>query len=75
MDQVGIEERVAKFGNRSIKSAAKVFGLKLATTMVDLTTLEGKAPPDKVASLYQKDLHPHDDSPHRPPPSAPILPW
>ncbi len=62
VDQVGIEERVAKYATRSIKKNAKVFGLKLATTMVDLTTLEGKDTPGKVASLCQKALHPHDDS-------------
>lgn len=60
VDQVGIEERVAKYGTRSIKKNAKVFGLRLATTMVDLTTLEGKDTPGKVASLCQKALHPHD---------------
>ena len=62
VDQVGIEERVAKYGTRSIKKNAKVFGLKLATMMVDLTTLEGKDTPGKVASLCQKALHPHDDT-------------
>ncbi len=62
VDQIGIEERVAKYGTRSIKKNAKVFGLKLATTMVDLTTLEGKDTPGKVASLCQKALHPHDDT-------------
>ncbi len=62
VDQVGIDERVAKYGTRSIKKSAKVFGLKLATTMVDLTTLEGKDTPGKVASLCQKALHPHDDT-------------
>ncbi len=60
VDQIGIEERVAKYGTRSIKKNSKVFGLKLATTMVDLTTLEGKDTPGKVASLCQKALHPHD---------------
>lgn len=60
VDQVGIEERVAKYASRSIKKNAKVFGLKLAVTMVDLTTLEGKDTPGKVASLCQKALHTHD---------------
>lgn len=60
VDQIGIDERVAKYGTRSIKKNAKVFGLKLATSMVDLTTLEGKDTPGKVASLCQKALHPHD---------------
>ena len=62
VDQIGIEERVTKYATRSIKKHAKVFGLKLATTMVDLTTLEGKDTPGKVASLCQKALHPHDDT-------------
>ena len=62
VDQVGIDERVAKYATRSIKKHAKVFGLKLATAMVDLTTLEGKDTPGKVASLCQKALRPHDDT-------------
>ena len=61
VDQVGIEERVAKYGTRSIKKNAKLFGLRLATSMVDLTTLEGKDTPGKVASLCQKALRPHDE--------------
>ena len=61
VDAVGIEERVAKYGTRSIKKSAKLFGLKLATSMVDLTTLEGKDTPGKVASLCQKALNPSDD--------------
>lgn len=61
VDQVGIEERVAKYTTRSIKKASKVKGLKLAVSMVDLTTLEGKDTPGKVASLCQKALSPHDD--------------
>ncbi len=39
VDAVGVEERVAKYATRSIKKASKVFGLKLAVSMVDLTTL------------------------------------
>ncbi len=60
VDQVGVEERVAKYGTRSIKKAAKVWGLKTAVSMVDLTTLEGKDTPGKVASLCRKALQPHD---------------
>lgn len=60
VDQVGIEERVAKFTTRSIKSRSKMFGLKLAVSMVDLTTLEGKDTRGKVASLCQKAIAPHD---------------
>ena len=60
VDQIGVEERVAKYTTRSIKKAAKVWGLKKAASMVDLTTLEGKDTPRKVASLCQKALQPHD---------------
>jgi deoxyribose-phosphate aldolase len=59
VDSVGIEERVAKYATRSIKKSSKIFGLKLAVSMVDLTTLEGKDTPGKVASLCSKALHPH----------------
>jgi deoxyribose-phosphate aldolase len=60
VDQIGVEERVAKYTTRSIKKAAKVWGLRKAASMVDLTTLEGKDTPRKVASLCQKALQPHD---------------
>lgn len=61
VDAVGIEERVAKYTTRSIKKASKVWGLRTAASMVDLTTLEGKDTPGKVASLCQKALHPSED--------------
>ena len=49
VDQVMIEERATAFTKRSIKTSAKVAGLKLAVSMMDLTTLEGKDTPGKVA--------------------------
>ena len=58
VDQVGIEERVAKFTTRSIKKAAKVWGLKMAVSMTDLTTLEGKDTPGKIESLCRKAHQP-----------------
>lgn len=61
VDYVGIEERVSKYTTRSIKGVSKIFGLKLAASMVDLTTLEGKDTRGKVESLCQKALQPHDD--------------
>ncbi len=69
VDQVGIEERVAKYTTRSIKKGAKIWGLKTAVSMVDLTTLEGKDTPGKVASLCQKAVRPSDD-PEVPPVAA-----
>jgi len=62
VDAVGIEERVAKFTTRSIKKTAKLWGLNRAVTMIDLTTLEGKDTPGKIASLCQKAIAPHDHS-------------
>ena len=61
VDAVNIEERVAKYTTRSIKKAAKVWGLRKAVSMVDLTTLEGKDTPGKIDSLCAKALHPSDD--------------
>lgn len=60
VDETGIAERVAKYATRSIKKESKLIGLRLATSMVDLTTLEGKDTPGKVASLCRKALRPHD---------------
>jgi len=54
------EERAVAFAKRSIKSAAKLQGLKLAVAMMDLTTLEGKDTPGKIAYLCSKALRPID---------------
>lgn len=69
MDQVGVEERAAAFTTRSIKKVSKIWGLKTAVSMVDLTTLEGKDTPGKVASLCQKARQPSND-PDIPPVAA-----
>jgi len=58
IDQVMVEERAAAFTKRSIKAAAKLAGLKMAVAMMDLTTLEGKDTPGKVACLCRKALQP-----------------
>lgn len=60
IDQVGVEERVARFQTRSIKKESKVQGLKLALNMIDLTTLEGKDTEGKVKQLCYKAAHLHD---------------
>lgn len=60
VDQVGVEERAARFTKRSIKKSSKIQGLKLALSMIDLTTLEGKDTPGKVRQLCYKACHPHD---------------
>src|SRR5947207_1194438 len=60
IDQVMIEERANAFTKRSIKTSAKLTGLKLAISMMDLTTLEGKDTPGKVAFLCRKAMQPTD---------------
>lgn len=60
VDQVGVEERVKRFQARSIKKASKVEALKLALSMIDLTTLEGSDTPGKVKQLCYKAHHLHD---------------
>ena len=57
IDQVGLVERAARFKTRSIKKEAKVEGLKLALSMIDLTTLEGKDTVGKVKQLCFKSMH------------------
>jgi len=59
-DTVGVHERVARFCTRSIKKSSKTEGLKLALSMIDLTTLEGKDTKGKVQQLCYKAMHPHD---------------
>jgi deoxyribose-phosphate aldolase len=58
VDQVTVEERAAAFTKRSIKTSAKLAGLKMVVSMMDLTTLEGKDTPGKVAYLCRKALQP-----------------
>ena len=59
-DTVGVNERVDRFCKRSIIKSTKIEGLKLALSMIDLTTLEGKDTPGKVQQLCYKAMHPHD---------------
>jgi deoxyribose-phosphate aldolase len=58
VDAVGLEERAAALGKRSIKKESKRAGIALAISMIDLTTLEGKDSPGKVRQLCGKALHP-----------------
>lgn len=63
VDAVMAEQRAASFTKRSIKGPSKLAGLKLALSMVDLTTLEGKDTPEKVRSLCRKAVNPADGYP------------
>ena len=66
VDEVGVNERVARFQTRSIKKSSKVEALKLILSMIDLTTLEGQDTPGKVHQLCQKAIHLHDSMPGLP---------
>lgn len=66
IDKVGVEERVARFQTRSIKNESKMQGLKMALSMIDLTTLEGKDTPGKVKQMCYKAQHLHDIHPGLP---------
>ncbi len=63
VDKVMAEQRAVSFTKRSIKTSAKASGLRLALSMVDLTTLEGKDTPEKVRSLCRKAVNPGDGFP------------
>jgi deoxyribose-phosphate aldolase len=63
VDQVGAEERAARFTRRSIKRETKQEGLRLAVSMCDLTTLEGQDTPGKVEQLCAKARRPDRDEP------------
>ena len=66
VDEVGVNERVARFQSRSIKTDSKIEALKLILSMIDLTTLEGQDTPGKVRQLCQKAIHLHDALPGLP---------
>lgn len=56
VDPVMAAQRAASFTTRSIKKDTKMAALKLAISMVDLTTLEGADTPEKVRSLCRKGV-------------------
>jgi deoxyribose-phosphate aldolase len=66
VDRVGIDERAAMLGRRSIKHEAKRQGILLATSMIDLTTLEGQDTAGKVRHLCAKAVTPDPVRPEVP---------
>lgn len=66
IDQVGIEDRIARITARSIKKDSKMQGLLMALNMIDLTTLEGADTDEKVKQLCFKAHHLHDYMPGLP---------
>jgi deoxyribose-phosphate aldolase len=63
VDAVMLEARAGSLAKRSIKTTAKVAGIRLAIRCMDLTTLEGKDSHGRIRSLCAKALHP---APHLP---------
>ena len=58
VDAVGLEQRAAGLGTRSIKTSSKRWALDKIIELIDLTTLEGADTPGKVRSLVAKAMTP-----------------
>jgi deoxyribose-phosphate aldolase len=63
---VGVEQRAAGLGTRSIKKASKLWAIDTAISMVDLTTLEGADTAGKVRTLCAKARRPDPERPEVP---------
>ncbi len=66
VDAVGLEQRAAGLGTRSIKTSSKAWALDKIIELIDLTTLEGADTPGKVRSLVAKALTPDPSDPGAP---------
>lgn len=66
VDQMGVMDRITAITSRSIKNESKEEGLRMALSMIDLTTLEGADTPNKVRQMCYKAMHPHDAIPGLP---------
>jgi deoxyribose-phosphate aldolase len=66
VDAVGLEERAASLGKRSIKRESKLWALDLAIRCMDLTTLEGTDTPGKVVAMCAKAVRPDPTDPSIP---------
>ena len=66
IDAVGLEQRAADLGSRSIKTTSKKWALDTTIGLIDLTTLEGADTRGKVRSLVGKALTPDAGDPDCP---------
>lgn len=66
IDEVAVKERVVRLNRRSIKKESKLEALRMALSMVDLTTLEGMDTPGKIIQLCHKAKEPHAELPDLP---------
>jgi deoxyribose-phosphate aldolase len=70
VDAVGLEARAAALATRSIKSAAKLWAIDTAISLVDLTTLDGADTDRRVRALCARARRPDPQRPHTPPVAA-----
>lgn len=66
VDAVGLEQRAAGLGTRSIKTTSKAWALDKIISLIDLTTLEGADTAGKVRSLVAKAKTPDASDPATP---------
>ncbi len=66
VDAVGLEQRAAALGTRSVKTSSKAWALDRIISLIDLTTLEGADTPGKVRSLVAKAQNPDPADPATP---------
>jgi deoxyribose-phosphate aldolase len=66
VDNAAVAARCARVRTRSIKTESKDRLLRLALSMVDLTTLEGMDTPERVAALCRKAIRPMPELPDLP---------
>ncbi|MDH3226283.1 MAG: deoxyribose-phosphate aldolase [Thermoleophilia bacterium] len=70
VDAFALETRAKRLASRSVKRESKRAGLLLATTCIDLTTLEGGDTPGKVRALCARATRPDPDDLTVPPVAA-----
>lgn len=61
VDETGVKERASSLAGRSIKNDSKLQAIKLAVSMIDLTTLEGKDSKGKVHAMCRKAVKPMEN--------------
>ena len=66
VDNAAVAQRVARFKSRSVKTPTTDRLLRLALSMVDLTTLEGQDTPGRVEALCRKARRPLLEMPDLP---------
>jgi deoxyribose-phosphate aldolase len=70
VDAVGLDQRAAALGTRSVKTTSKAWAIDKVVSLIDLTTLEGADTPGKVRSLVAKAVNPDPADPSTPHPAA-----